>query len=196
MKKIMKGLAIAAAVVCLLQTSWAQFTEEELIQRDYWEGFLNTAKIIKAEQPWGEKEAVTRPWKLTIQKDGITRFAVWKNCEGNMKGYSENWRWEIAAYRLDKELGLNMVPPTVERELKGQRGSLQLWVESEWSLKKKIQKNIPTPIDKTEAWLRAAWLQQAFDNLIANGSLSAPMADFLEAAVAARISFLISGGTG
>lgn len=168
MKKIMKGLAVAAAVVCLLQTSWAQFTEEELIQRDYWEGFLNTAKIIKAEQPWGEKEAVTRPWKLTIQKDGITRFAVWKNCEGNMKGYSENWRWEIAAYRLDKELGLNMVPPTVERKLKGQRGSLQLWVESEWSLKKKIQKNIPTPIDKTEAWLRAAWLQQAFDNLIAN----------------------------
>jgi len=168
MKKIMKALAVAAAVVCLLQTSWAQFTEDELTQRDHWEGFLNTAKIIKAEQPWGEKEAVTRPWKLTLQKDGITRYAVWKDCEGNMKGYSENWRWEIAAYRLDKELGLNMVPPTVEREFKGQLGSLQIWVESEWSLKKKIQKKIQTPIDKTDAWLRAAWLQQAFDNLIAN----------------------------
>jgi len=87
MKKIMKALAVAAAVVCLLQTSWAQFTEDELTQRDHWEGFLNTAKIIKAEQPWGEKEAVTRPWKLTLQKDGITRYAVWKDCEGNMKGY-------------------------------------------------------------------------------------------------------------
>lgn len=34
------------------------------------------------------------------------------------------------------------------------------------------------------------------DNLLANGSFSEPMADFLQAAVAARISFLISGGTG
>jgi hypothetical protein len=168
MKKIIRGLAIAAAVVCLLQTSWAQFTQKELTERDYWESFLKTAKIIKAEQPWGDEEAVTRPWKLTLQKDGTTKFAVWKNCEGEMKGFDENWRWEVAAYLLDKELGLNMVPPTVERKYEGQRGSLQLWVESEWSLKKKIQKNIPTPVDKSDDWLRAAWLQQAFDNLIAN----------------------------
>ncbi len=168
MKKIMKGLMVAAAVVCMVQASWAQFTEEELMQRDHWESFLKTAKITKAEQPWGKKEAVTRPWKLTLEQDGITRFAVWKNCEGRMKGFDESWRWEIAAYLLDKELGLNMVPPTVEREFKGQPGSLQLWVESEWNLKKKIQENIPTPVDKTDAWLRAAWLQQAFDNLIAN----------------------------
>lgn len=168
MKKIIQGLAISAAVLCLLQTSWAQFTQEELTERDYWENFLKTARIIHAEQPWGEEEAVTRPWKLTLQKDGITKFSVWKDCEGEMKGFDENWRWEIAAYCLDKELGLNMVPPTVEREFRGQRGSLQLWVESEWSLRKKIQKNIPTPVDKSEDWLRAAWLQQAFDNLIAN----------------------------
>jgi hypothetical protein len=168
MKKTLKGAMVAAAVVCLIQASWAQFTDQELMQRERWEDFLKTARIIKAEQPWGEKEAVTRPWKLTLEKDGVTRFAVWKNCEGQMKGFDENWRWEIAAYLLDKELGLNMVPPTVERRFKGQQGSLQLWVESEWSLKKKIQEKIQTPVDKTDAWLRAAWLQQAFDNLIAN----------------------------
>ena len=33
-------------------------------------------------------------------------------------------------------------------------------------------------------------------NLLANGSLSAPMAEFLQAAVAARVSFLVAGGTG
>ncbi len=168
MNKIAQSLAVVAAVVCLIQPVWAQFTDSELIQREQWEDFLKTAKIIEAEQPWGKKEAVTRPWKMTLQKDGITRCAVWKNCEGRMNGFDESWRWEIAAYLLDKELGLNMVPPTVEREFKGQCGSLQLWVDSEWSLKKKIQKNIPTPVDKTDAWLRAAWLQQAFDNLIAN----------------------------
>ena len=34
------------------------------------------------------------------------------------------------------------------------------------------------------------------ENMLANGSLSEPMAEFLQAAVASRISFLIAGGTG
>lgn len=34
------------------------------------------------------------------------------------------------------------------------------------------------------------------ERLLANGSLSEPMAEFLQAAIAARISFLIAGGTG
>jgi hypothetical protein len=41
----------------------------------------------------------------------------------------------VAAYELDKLLGLGMVPPTVLREVNGRAGSLQLWVDGcrEWS---------------------------------------------------------------
>ncbi len=168
----MRYSTLIRALVCLMLIAapllHAQFTADELSARSYWEDFLRTAKIIKAEQPWSEQEAVTRPWKLSLNRDGITRYAIWKNCQGLMNGFQENWRWEVAAYRLDKQLGLNMVPPTVERRFRGERGSLQLWVESEMDLREKIQRNIETPIDKSENWLRAAWLQQAFDNLIGN----------------------------
>ena len=168
MKKHKTILIVIPALLCTAQFASAQFTPAELERRAYWESYLKTADIIHAEQPWGDEEARTNPWKLTLSKDGITRFAVWKDCDGEMRGFDESWRWEIAAYRLDKHLGLNMVPPTVERVFRGKRGSLQLWVESEWSLKKKVQKNIPTPPEKNESWQRAAWLQQAFDDLIGN----------------------------
>jgi hypothetical protein len=43
--------------------------------------------------------------------------------------FRDSWRNEVAAYELDKLLGLDLVPPTVERWLENRRGSLQLWVE-------------------------------------------------------------------
>ena len=146
---------------------FAQFTPEELAERAKWEEFLKTANIIKEEQMSG-REAVTSPWKLTLEKDGVTRNALWKNPEGMQKGYIEGWRYEIAAYLFDKYLELNMVPPTVERRFRGDRGSCQVWVDYEMSLKQKAEKNIKTPSIKIFNWNRATYLHRAFDNLIAN----------------------------
>jgi hypothetical protein len=42
---------------------------------------------------------------------------------------------EIAAYRLSEALGLQLVPPTVERTIDGEVGSLQLFVEDVRTLK-------------------------------------------------------------
>jgi hypothetical protein len=147
--------------------SVAQFTPEELAERAKWEDYLATAKIVGQEQMGGE-EAVTNPWKLTLEKDGIRRNALWKNAKGMMKGYLEGWNYEISAYRMDKLLGLNMVPPTVEIRFRGDRGSCQLWIEDTMSLKTKEAKKIKTPSFKIFYWNRATYLQRAFDNLIAN----------------------------
>ena len=85
-----------------------------------------------------------------------------------MKGYLEGWRWEIAAYRLDKFLGLNMVPPTVERKFHNNSGSCQLWTKAMMDLRKKAKEKIKPPSYKLYYWNRAIYLQRAFDNLIAN----------------------------
>jgi len=146
----------------------AQFTPEEIAQRPKWEEFLRTAKITASDQPWAEREAVTHPWRLTLEKDDLTQQAIWKNPEGRLKGYFENWKWEIAAYRLDKYLGLNMVPPTVERRFRENRGSCQLLVDFAMTLKQKVQNKVKTPSYKVFYWNRALYLQRAFDNLIAN----------------------------
>jgi len=146
---------------------FSQFTPEEIAEREKWEEFLKSAEIVGQKQIVS-REAVTSPWILTLEKDGLKRDALWKNVEGRVKGFLENWRWEIAAYRLDKYLGLNMVPPTVEKRFKGDRGSCQLWINAWISLKEKYNKKIKIPSYKIFRWNRALYLQRAFDNLIAN----------------------------
>ncbi len=148
--------------------SIAQFTKEEVADREKWEEFLKTAEIVAQDQPFESREAVTDPWVLTLEKDGVTNNAIWKDVAGRAKGFMENWKWEIAAYRLDKHLGLNMVPPTVERRFQGNRGSCQLWITSMMSLKKKFEDKIKTPSYRVFNWNRAFYKQRAFDNLIAN----------------------------
>ncbi len=147
--------------------SIAQFTPEEIAEDAKWEEFLKTAEITGKRQ-LGGGDAVTAPWSLALEKDGIKRNALWKNPEGLQKGYLEGWKWEIAAYRLDRYLELNMVPPTVEREFQGKRGCCQLWVTAEMDLRRKAREKIKTPSDKVYYWSNATYLHRAFDNLIAN----------------------------
>lgn len=40
------------------------------------------------------------------------------------------WQHEIAAYRLDRLLGIDMLPVTIERTIDGQPGALQFWIEN------------------------------------------------------------------
>lgn len=167
MKKIFHILFIFIIVIGFSSQLFAQFSKDEVAEREKWEKFLAEAEIVDQEQ-MRSREAVTSPWVLSLEKDGVKNDALWKNPEGRMKGFLENWRWEIAAYRLDKYLGLHMVPPTVERRFRGNRGSIQLWITHKMSLKEKYEKNIKTPSYKVFPWNRALYLQRAFDNLIAN----------------------------
>jgi hypothetical protein len=168
MKKLILMLSILTFLILPNLQLFAQLTDEEVAESEKWVNFLENAEITAQEQPFSDREAVTRPWKLTLEKDGITKNALWKNPEGRMRGFVENWRWEIAAYRLDRHLGVNMVPPTVERRFQNNRGSCQLWVDAKMSLREKYEKDIQTPSYKVFPWNRALYLQRAFDNLIAN----------------------------
>jgi hypothetical protein len=149
--------------------SIAQFTPDEVAERAKWEDFLATAEIVGQEQlGLGTQAAVTHPWRLTLEKDAIRKSALWKNPAGLMQGFIEGWKWEIAAYRMDKLLGLNMVPPTVEKRFQENRGSCQLWIEDTITLKTKEEQKMKTPSIKIFYWNRATYLQRFFDNLIAN----------------------------
>jgi hypothetical protein len=160
-------LAVFGMAVVCVPASFAQFTAEEIAERPQWEEFLATANIVGEEQIQGDL-AVTSPWVLTLEKDGQTHRALWKNAEGRMRGYIEGWQWEIAAYRLDKLLGLGMVPPTVERRFHGSRGSCQYWMDGTITLRTREEKKLKMPSYKVFGWNRATYLQRLWDNLIAN----------------------------
>ena len=70
------------------------------------EAFLKTAAIVDSVQLSGP-DATSRPWKLTLVKDGVRRFGLWKNIDTDAFGAPDRWRYEIAAYRLDRLLGLD-----------------------------------------------------------------------------------------
>ena len=142
-----------------------QFTSDEIAQRGKWERFLKSAKIMKAEDIG---EGITKPIRLFLEQGNIQKSAVWKNPEGVQKGSKEGWEYEIAAYKLDQLLGLNMVPPTVERSYRLSKGSLQLWVELEISELERVEQDIPVPENKVDSWQKAIYLGRAFDSLIAN----------------------------
>jgi hypothetical protein len=153
--------------------AFAQFLPEEVAEWPKWEEFLTTANInVKDSVQLTGPGAVTSPWKLTLEKDGVKRFSLWKNARGLTKGYVEGWQYEIAAYQMDKLLGLNMVAPTIERRYREELGSLQLWMDSMMSYNKyneeKAAGKTKMPSYKVFPFNRATYLHRAFDNLIAN----------------------------
>ncbi|MBU4494993.1 MAG: hypothetical protein KJ874_06795 [Acidobacteria bacterium] len=166
---MVKKLIISFFILTMLCASavYAQFTSEEVTEFEKWEKFLEEAEVTESKQMQG-RTAVTSPWVITLEKDGITQKALWKNPSGRMGGFIEGWEWEIAAYRLSKYLHLNMVPPTVERRFKGDRGSCQYWVEGYRSLMEILEKQEKKPSYKIIWWNRSLYLQRAFDSLIAN----------------------------
>jgi hypothetical protein len=143
----------------------AQLTSEELASRDKWEEYLKTAEIVGSEDI---PEGVTKPIRLFLKMGEIEASGAWKMVKGIREGVKEGWRYEIAAYEMDKLLGLNMVPTTAEREFKGEKGSLQLWMTFEMSDLERMEKNIEVPAAKLNNWTKRKYLMRAFDSLIAN----------------------------
>jgi hypothetical protein len=142
-----------------------QFTPEELTARDQWEEFLKTAEIVgSVDIP----EGVTKPIRVFLKKGEVEGSGAWKKVKGTPQGVLEGWQYEIAAYEMDKLLGLNMVPPTVERDIEGEKGSLQLWITFEMSDLERMNRGIQIPPSKAENWTKMKYLTRAFDSLVAN----------------------------
>jgi hypothetical protein len=165
-----KGRTTVCAVFIFLalgwgQRAWGQFTAAELAQRPKWEEFLKTAEIVKWEDIG---EGVTKPVRLYLKKGDLEATAAWKNPSGIQGGFLEGWQYEIAAYLLDKLIGLNMVSPTVEREFQGKKGSLQLWATTKYSLLKIMEQGIPIPEEARDSTDKMKYIVRVFDCLIAN----------------------------
>jgi hypothetical protein len=124
------------------------------------ERLLAEGKVAKLEDvPIG----VTKPQRATLEGESPMRFA-WKALRpGYSRGFMESYKAEIAAYKFDRMLGLNMVPPIVERNMNGSNGAAVLWVENTrgWSVEKPPQGPEPK-------WSMQLTRMKMFDLIIAN----------------------------
>jgi hypothetical protein len=126
------------------------------------ETFMQTAPIVNmAEVPIG----VTKPKRAYFAAGGPVASAAWKQLTPGVKqGYYESYKAEIAAYEMDKLLGLHMVPPYVERRIEGDLGALGFWVENvhAWDI------DHPVKGPDQASWDRQAVDMKMFDQLIGN----------------------------
>lgn len=99
---------------------------------------------------------------IDVQKNGIERFP-----DGTSEvNFQDSWQTEIAAYRVDRLIGLGLVPATIERRIEGRLGSLQWWVQSMMPEAQRVEKKIAPP-DRL-AWTHRMMRVRLFDQLIAN----------------------------
>lgn len=124
-------LAFAAASFAVAQEP--SVTDEE-IERCLAEGkFLKGAETLVG---------VTKPLKVKIECDLGIRSAKFTAIDQHRRGitrlqgggaemnFSDDYRYERAAYLLDRELGLGMVPVAVLRSRKGDDGVVVDWIEN------------------------------------------------------------------
>lgn len=133
------------------------------------EEFLRTAEVVEHEDIG---VGVTHPVKLQLSDGQVTLSASWKTVDERRRGiirladgtidrnFRDSYEFEIAAYKLDKLIGTNLVPPTVARRWRGESGAVQLWVEGATTDFERRKANIQPP--NALRWNRQVYNIQLF----------------------------------
>lgn len=82
---------------------------------------------------------------------------------GNLR---DSYRYEVAAYRVDRMLGLGRVPPAVLRRVDGRSGSLQIWIHGATDEQDRRQSD--HVFRDHLSWVRQVGEHRLFDALIGN----------------------------
>jgi hypothetical protein len=115
------------------------------------ERFLLLAEVVEVERIGA---GITVPRKLTLELDGETRKAVFKSVESERAeperlepeegdlSIIDSCRHEIAAYRLDRLLGIDMVPVAVMRKIDARPGAVLEWIPSDFDERRRRKANV------------------------------------------------------
>lgn len=131
-----REMAVAGVIMLLAGTGVSQISEEpdSLIEQ-----CLSEGEVVKKE---GKLLGITGPVRLRIECDGMARSVVFKLLDEHRRGitrleggatefnFSDSYKYEVAAYLLDRELEMNMVPVAVLRRYRGDDGCFVDWIDN------------------------------------------------------------------
>ncbi len=137
--------------------------------------YLRDAEVISSK---ALSEGITQAEKLLIQQEGVVAHVIFHHVDsyeqrtkrlpnGNIVLYvKDSYTSQIAAYEMSRLLGMDNVPPTVERKFNSSRGSVQLWIENAMSERERLEKRLEPP--DQNLWNQRYSDMRVFDNLINN----------------------------
>jgi hypothetical protein len=175
MRKIVVRLGVVAALAAIALVRLGAQETADVFQGEAAENFLTKAKIV-SYRPFGS--GITRPLRVQLELDGIKHEAIFKSIDVRKDGaftlqdgtveidFQDSWQTEIAAYVVDRIIGLRMVPATVKRKIEARDGSMQWFVESMMPEADRLAKKLVAP--DAESWSQQTFDTRLFDQLIAN----------------------------
>ncbi len=158
-------LLVPVAVLAQEQTQYTRAQMEE---------FLLKAKIESDKElsigVTNSRKAVLSDGKIThdahIQTVEISKPSF-QTQRGTELNFRDSYKYNMAGYELDKILGLNMVPPSVERKFKGQSAAVTWWVDNKLMDEiERMKKNTQPP--DLDRWNKQMYVVRVFDQLIYN----------------------------
>jgi hypothetical protein len=154
-------LVAACAVAVLAQPAAGPSARAWIGHEASIEAHLRTAAVTRIEDIG---TGVTRPRRAFVTPAEPVASLVWKVLPpSHRSGYWESYKSEIAAYELDKLLGMQMVPPSVERRIGDETGAAVMWIDGPRSVKE-----LGGQVPSGEVWGAAVRRMVMFDNLIGN----------------------------
>ncbi len=138
------------------------------------EVFLRNGKVIKAR---GVSTGINNTLRVTLEDGGITHDASFNDvdiakmsfqtADGTELNFKDSYKFNIAAYKLDRLIGLNMVPVYVERSVNGKRGSASWFVDDVQMMEKDRFQKKKAPPDQ-ERWNDQMYQVRVFNELVYN----------------------------
>lgn len=146
----------------------------EQLTREQMEQFLATARIV-ADGPTGK--GITKTRRLTLSDGRYVHYAhlqdidiykaEYKTKEGIEKNFRDSYKYNIAAYRVDKLMDLGIVPVCVPRKIDGKEAAIDWWVDSvQFDEEGRREKKVEPP--DPNFWTRQLNTVRDFDQLIYN----------------------------
>lgn len=168
------AVLVLAAVLAQAQTPAVTPAAAPSLTDAQIEDFLLHAKIGKTKTLG---KGVTLAVRATLKSDALTHDAQIQSIEQKMQqfdtgkgvefNFRDSWMYNVAAYRIDRLIGLNMVPVTVPRRYGQDMAAFTWWIDDVMMDEgARLQQKREAP--DTEHWNQQMQLVRVFDQLIAN----------------------------
>ena len=175
----LRWLVFALAVGVILASPLARSLPAQTGGVETWtdtqiEEFLSKAKVIKTK---GTGKGVTNSIRATLSDGVVTHDAHIQQvderkqtgpaAQGSELNFRDSWSYNVAAYRLDRLIGLKLVPVSVSRDYRSKPSAFTWWVDDVMMEEgDRLKKNVQPP--SPQKWNEYMQLIRLFDALIYN----------------------------